>query len=189
MSNSIVLYTIVLIFALPSITFSRKSAPFAARSTTLLRMNRLWVRMSSSKALLWCGYGPERQVHHRQYSCRQLSGAGLRHRIQSADRSRRHFRFGTRMQLDFALQPMAINLEEVTIEADYFRQNVDTPVSTQTLSDEEIRRDPGTGGCDRAVSVSSGSSAGLSRTQRSYRSWRRALRKSLCGRQSRDPRY
>lgn len=50
---------------------------------------------------------------------------------------------GRETQLDFALQPTAIDLEEVVVEADYFRQNSDAPVSSQTLSYEEIRRSPG----------------------------------------------
>ncbi|MDX9760390.1 MAG: TonB-dependent receptor, partial [Bacteroidota bacterium] len=46
-------------------------------------------------------------------------------------------------QLDFALQPTTIDLEEVVVEAEYFRQDADAPVSAQTLSYEEIRRSPG----------------------------------------------
>ncbi|MFZ1728696.1 MAG: TonB-dependent receptor [Bacteroidota bacterium] len=61
---------------------------------------------------------------------------------------------GRETQLVFALQPMAIDLGEVQVEADYFRELADSPVSAQTLSYEEIRRSPG-GQEDviRAVSV------------------------------------
>lgn len=50
---------------------------------------------------------------------------------------------GRETQLEFALQPTAIDLDEVVVEAEYFRQNADAPVSAQTLSYEEIRRSPG----------------------------------------------
>jgi hypothetical protein len=50
---------------------------------------------------------------------------------------------GRETQLEFALQPMAIDLAEVVVEADYFRELADSPVSAQTLSYEEIRRSPG----------------------------------------------
>ncbi|MBE0646026.1 MAG: TonB-dependent receptor [Bacteroidetes bacterium] len=50
---------------------------------------------------------------------------------------------GRETQLDFALQPTAIDLDEVVVEADYFRELADAPVSAQTLSYEEIRRSPG----------------------------------------------
>ncbi|MDT8324581.1 MAG: TonB-dependent receptor, partial [Bacteroidota bacterium] len=61
---------------------------------------------------------------------------------------------GRETQVDFDLAPTAIDLEEVVVEADYFRRNADAPVSAQTLSYEEIRRAPG-GQEDviRAVSV------------------------------------
>jgi TonB-dependent receptor-like protein/carboxypeptidase-like protein len=47
------------------------------------------------------------------------------------------------VELKLALEPMAIGLGEVVVEADYFLRNADAPVSTQTLSYEEIRRAPG----------------------------------------------
>jgi hypothetical protein len=61
---------------------------------------------------------------------------------------------GRETQVDFDLAPTAIDLDEVVVEADYFRENADAPVSAQTLSYEEIRRAPG--GLEdviRAVSV------------------------------------
>ena len=50
---------------------------------------------------------------------------------------------GRRNQVAFPLQPTTIDLETVTVEAEYFRRNADIPVSAQTLSYEEIRRSPG----------------------------------------------
>ena len=61
---------------------------------------------------------------------------------------------GREAQLQFALQPAAIDLEAVVVEASYFREIADAQVSAQTLSYEEIRRAPG--GLEdviRAVSV------------------------------------
>lgn len=50
---------------------------------------------------------------------------------------------GRETQVDFDLASTAIDLDEVVVEADYFRENADAPVSAQTLSYEEIRRFPG----------------------------------------------
>ena len=50
---------------------------------------------------------------------------------------------GRATQADFALTPTAIDLDEVVIEAEFFRENADAQVSAQTLSYEEIRRAPG----------------------------------------------
>jgi hypothetical protein len=50
---------------------------------------------------------------------------------------------GRETQADFSLRPTTIDLDEVVVEADYFRDNADAPVSAQTLSYEEIRRSPG----------------------------------------------
>ncbi|MBR9978037.1 MAG: TonB-dependent receptor [Bacteroidetes bacterium] len=50
---------------------------------------------------------------------------------------------GRETQLDFPLQSTAIDLGEVVVEANYFREIADAPVSAQTLSYEEIRRSPG----------------------------------------------
>jgi len=50
---------------------------------------------------------------------------------------------GRATQADFALKPTAIDLEEVVVEAEFFRDNADAQVSAQTLSYEEIRRAPG----------------------------------------------
>ncbi len=61
---------------------------------------------------------------------------------------------GRETRLNFGLQPAVIDLEEVVVEADWFRENADAQVSAQTLSYEEIRRAPG--GLEdviRAVSV------------------------------------
>ncbi|MCZ7557066.1 MAG: TonB-dependent receptor [Bacteroidia bacterium] len=61
---------------------------------------------------------------------------------------------GRETRLNFALQPSVIDLEEVVVEAAWFRENADAQVSAQTLSYEEIRRAPG--GLEdviRAVSV------------------------------------
>jgi hypothetical protein len=50
---------------------------------------------------------------------------------------------GRQNQLDFALEAASIEVGEVVVEADYFTRTADEPVSTQTLSYEEIRRAPG----------------------------------------------
>lgn len=50
---------------------------------------------------------------------------------------------GRQNQLDFALQPSSVQVAAVVIEADYFTKNSDEPVSSQSLSYEEIRRAPG----------------------------------------------
>jgi hypothetical protein len=50
---------------------------------------------------------------------------------------------GRQNQLDFALQPSSIEVDQVVVEADYFSRSADAPVSTQSLSYEEIRRAPG----------------------------------------------
>lgn len=50
---------------------------------------------------------------------------------------------GRRNQVVFPLQPTTIDLETITVEAEYFRKNVDVPVSAQSLSYEELRRSPG----------------------------------------------
>lgn len=42
-----------------------------------------------------------------------------------------------------ALQSTTIDLEAVTVEADYFTRRTEAPVSAQSLSNEEIRRAPG----------------------------------------------
>ena len=43
---------------------------------------------------------------------------------------------GRETQANFNLQSTAIDLDEVVVEADYFRDNADAPVSAQTLSYE-----------------------------------------------------
>lgn len=50
---------------------------------------------------------------------------------------------GRATQADFSLTPTAIDLDEVVVEAEFFRENADAQVSAQTLSYEEIRRAPG----------------------------------------------
>jgi len=50
---------------------------------------------------------------------------------------------GREVQINFPLQPTSIDLDEVLVEAAYFRDNADAQVSAQTLSYEEIRRAPG----------------------------------------------
>ena len=50
---------------------------------------------------------------------------------------------GRATQADFELTPMAIDLDEIVVEADFFRENADAQVSAQTLSYEELRRAPG----------------------------------------------
>ncbi|MBL0174097.1 MAG: TonB-dependent receptor [Ignavibacteria bacterium] len=50
---------------------------------------------------------------------------------------------GRRTTADFALTASTIDLDAVTVEAEYFRRNMDAPVSSQALSYEEIRRSPG----------------------------------------------
>ncbi|MDH7515710.1 MAG: TonB-dependent receptor [Bacteroidota bacterium] len=61
---------------------------------------------------------------------------------------------GRRNEIVFALEVLPIDLDAVLVEADYFREEPDVPVSAQSLSYEEIRRSPG-GQEDvvRAVSV------------------------------------
>jgi hypothetical protein len=50
---------------------------------------------------------------------------------------------GGQSQLEFALQPSAIDIDAVVVEADYFSKAPETPVSAQSLTYEEIRRAPG----------------------------------------------